>query len=351
MDRKRIVERSIKPSAPIINALKRMDQLGIKSLLVIDGCGVFAGLLSIGDIQRAIIRNVRMEAPIGQIMRSAPRVARFGQDFAGIRQTMLKYRMECLPVVDAAGNLVDVYFWEDVFPPETKRAEKKLNLPVVVMAGGQGVRLKPLTNVLPKALIPISEKTLMEEILERFASYGCKDFYISLNYKADLIRYYFDNLHLAYHLNYVEEETPRGTAGSLSLLKGKIKETFFVTNCDIIIDQDYSEILDYHREQKNDITIVAVLKHYPIPYGTIESGDNGKLVELKEKPEIILKINSGMYILEAGALDAIPENGLFHITDLIEKVIRQEGQVGVFPVSEGSWKDIGNWEEYLKWVK
>ena len=351
MDRNRINERSIKPGAAIIFALKKMDQLGIKSLLVIDGNGIFTGLLSIGDIQRAIIRNVHLETPIDPIMRSSPRVARAGQDFAAIRQTMLKYRMECLPEVDAVGSLVDVHFWEDVFPPDTKRSERKLDLPVVIMAGGQGVRLKPLTNVLPKALIPISEKTLMEEILERFGNYGCREFFISVNYKAELIRFYFDKLHLPYQLEYVEEEKPRGTAGSLSLLKGKIRQTFFVSNCDIIIDQDYAEILDYHREQKNDITIVAVLKHYPIPYGTIESGDNGKLIELKEKPEITLKINSGMYVLEAGVLELIPGKGLFHITDLIDKLIRQKGKVGVFPVSEGSWKDIGNWEEYLKWVK
>jgi dTDP-glucose pyrophosphorylase len=351
MDRKRINERSIKPGEAVIFALKKMDQLGVKSLLLIGEGGVFAGLLSIGDIQRAIIRNIPLETPIERILRPNPRLAGPGLGADEIRRTMLKHRMECLPVVDGSGTLVDVHFWEDVFPPDTRRGEQKMNMPVVIMAGGQGVRLKPLTNVLPKALIPISEKTLIEDIMERFASYGCRDFFISVNYKADMIRYHFSGSRSPFNMEFIEERKPMGTAGSLSLLKGRIGQTFFVTNCDIVIDQDYSEIFDYHREQQNDITIVAVLKHYPIPYGTIESGEQGKLIELKEKPEITLKINSGMYILEPVVLDAIPENVFFHITQLIEKVRIQGGKVGVFPVSEGSWKDIGNWDEYLKWVR
>ena len=139
-----------------------------------------------------------------------------------------------------------------------------------------------------------------------------------------------------------------GTAGSLSLLKGKVNETFFVSNCDIIIEQDYSEILDFHRANQNEISIVAALKHYPIPYGTIESCEGGKLVNITEKPELTFKINSGMYILEPHLLEEIPKNQFFHITHLIEKIHQRRGNLGVFPVSEKSWKDIGEWDEYLK---
>jgi NDP-sugar pyrophosphorylase family protein len=139
-----------------------------------------------------------------------------------------------------------------------------------------------------------------------------------------------------------------GTAGSLSLLKGKIKETFFVTNCDILIDQDYSEVLKYHRENKNEITVVATLKHFPIEYGTIETGEDGLLLELREKPEVTFKINSGMYILEPHLIEEIPQNKFFHITQLIEEVKSRGGRVGVFPISEKSWIDIGNWDEYFK---
>ncbi len=144
-----------------------------------------------------------------------------------------------------------------------------------------------------------------------------------------------------------EEEKPLGTAGSLSLLKDKINESFFVSNCDILINQDYSEILEYHLSNKNEITIVAALKHFSIAYGTIETGENGQLVKLIEKPELTLKINSGMYILEPNLLNEIPENQIFDITDLISKLQKEKRKVGVFPVSEKSWIDIGDWKEYL----
>jgi NDP-sugar pyrophosphorylase family protein len=132
-----------------------------------------------------------------------------------------------------------------------------------------------------------------------------------------------------------------GTGGSLTLLKGKINQTFFVNNCDILINQDYSEILNFHIKNKHEITIVAALKHYAIPYGTIETGNNGHLIELTEKPELTFKINSGMYVLEPHLLDEIPENKFFHITQLIESVKHRKGKIGVFPVSEKSWVDIG----------
>ena len=138
-----------------------------------------------------------------------------------------------------------------------------------------------------------------------------------------------------------------GTIGSLSLIKEKINQTFFVTNCDILIEQDYSEILDYHRANGNEITIVAALKHIPIPYGIVETGENGQLMELKEKPELTFKINSGMYVLEPHLLKEIPENTFLHITELIDKIRCRKGNVGVFPVSEKSWKDIGDWNLYL----
>jgi NDP-sugar pyrophosphorylase family protein len=199
-------------------------------------------------------------------------------------------------------------------------------------------------------LIPIDEKTVIEEIFERFEKHGCNEFFISVNYKAELIEFYLKNQNLPYKLEFIKEEKPMGTAGSLSLLKGQITKTFFVSNCDILIEQDYSEILDYHRTNKNEITIVAALKHFPIAYGTIETAENGKLLELIEKPELTFKINSGMYILEPHILEEIPGNKIFHITSLIEKILKRKGKAGVFPVSEKSWRDIGEWDEYLKQI-
>jgi NDP-sugar pyrophosphorylase family protein len=164
-----------------------------------------------------------------------------------------------------------------------------------------------------------------------------------------MIKHYFDELqNTDYKLTFFNEDKPLGTAGSMYMLKGKIDETFFVSNCDILIKNDYSGILDYHRHHKNEITIVSAFRHYPIPYGIIETSDNGRLKSITEKPELSFQINTGMYILEPQLLDEIPENSFFHITDLIQKIKKRKGNIGVFPISEKSWIDIGGWDEYIK---
>jgi NDP-sugar pyrophosphorylase family protein len=222
------------------------------------------------------------------------------------------------------------------------RGKEKINIPVVIMAGGEGTRLKPLTNVLPKPLIPVVDKTIIEDIMDQFVLAGCHEFHISVNYKADMIKQYLKDLNNdEYQLHFFQEEKPLGTAGSLYLLANRMTSPFFVSNCDIIIKQDLAEVYRYHRENRNDITIVAALKHYKIPYGTIESGMDGILTKLSEKPELILKINSGVYILNPEILDLIPEGKFFHITDLILKLRNKKGRIGIFPISEKSWLDYG----------
>ena len=339
--------RSISFDATLIEALKKMDNLDRKLLVVLNQEG-FSGLLSAGDIQRAIIQNKPLETSVNEVLRENIRIAAPSDEFETIKKMMFDFRMELCPVVNADGDIIEVHFWEDVFPEIRPRPKNQFDLPIVIMAGGFGTRLKPLTNVLPKPLIPIGKKTIVEEIFQRFSNHGSENFYLSVNYKAELIEYYLKSKELQYNIEYFKEDKPMGTAGSLSLLKSKINKTFFVSNCDIIIEQDYSEILDYHHANHNELTIVAALKHYAIPYGTIETTENGELVKLSEKPELTFKINSGMYILEPHLLEEVPDDEFFHITHLIEKILQRGGKVGVFPVSEKSWKDIGVWDEYLK---
>lgn len=342
--------RTINHDASLLEVLKKMDVLDKKLLIVLDN-DRFVGLISAGDIQRTIIQNKPLGTLVNEILREKIRIAHPNDSFESIKKMMLEFRMELCPVVDNQNKIIDVYFWEDLFQEKKPQPTSLFNLPVVIMAGGLGTRMKPLTNVLPKPLIPIGNKTILEDIFKFFFSHGCNTFFISINYKADLIKYYIQNQNLHYYIHFLEEDKPMGTAGSLSLLKEQIKETFFVSNCDILIEQDYSEILNYHRSNNNEITIVAALKHYPIAYGIIETGKNGRLLKLVEKPELTFKINSGMYVLEPHVLDEIPENQLFHITQLIEKVKNRNGKVGVFPVSEKSWKDLGNWSEYLHYIE
>lgn len=308
-------------------------------------------MLTLGDIQRAIIANVSLSSPVKQVLDPKKYYAKESDSLEDIKNFMFTTRTESMPVVNEKGDLLKVYFWDDFFGEDKIIKKRKLKLPVVIMAGGKGTRLKPLTNVIPKPLLPIGEKTIIELIMDQFEEIGCGKFFLSVNYKSEILKYYMQNLEHPYDITYFQEDKPLGTIGSVSLLKNKIRTPFFVSNCDIIIDQDYSEVYDYHMENKNDLTIIAAIKNQSIPYGIMESGEKGELIRLEEKPELNYMINTGVYLLNPDLINEIPENTLFHITQLINKVKSKGGKIGCFPVSEKAWTDIGDWEEYLKWIK
>lgn len=332
----------------LLAAIKHMDQWGYK-LLIVTKDDRFHSLVSIGDIQRAIIRNQSLDTLIKEVLRAPEKVnvCHVGDSIESIRAKMLHFRTEFMPVIDDDNNLVRVHFWAREFDTGNYRSKSKLDVPVVIMAGGQGTRLRPITNIIPKPLVPLGDKPIIEIIADRFQRHGVSQFYISVNYKGEMIEQYFNGIeNRPYDVSYIHEEKPLGTAGSLYMLKNTIDTPFFISNCDILLNQDYSEVYEYHRENNNELTLVAALKHYRIPYGTLETGEGGLLTGIQEKPEMTYLINSGMYILEPHLLDEVPENEFFHITHLIDKIRARNGRVGVFPVSEGSWLDIGEWKEY-----
>ena len=344
------INREISISSSIIEALKQMDTEKVKSLFVFNG-DKFEGLITIGDIQRAILKGIDLASPISSIINKNKVYAFAGETMESIKNKMSRLRAECMPVLDKDGNLVEVYYWKDLFGATNNKTLQDVNLPVVIMAGGKGTRLAPLTNVYPKPLIPIGEKTIVETIMDKFVAHNCHDFYMSVNYKADSIKNYFDFINNPeYNIYYFQEDKPLGTAGSLRLLKDKINSTFFVSNCDILIEEDYSDILNYHRNNNNELTVVAAVKTLSIPYGTIITGENGILESIEEKPTLSFKINTGLYILEPSLLNDIPDE-FYHITHLMEKLKTQGRRVGVYPISQNDWKDMGEWNEYLRMIK
>lgn len=340
---------SISIDNTILSALKQMDKERVKLLLVFDGDN-FKTLISIGDIQRAIIKNVDLSEKLVSLADFDKEYNYVTDSIDDVKKHMLEIRAECMPILDNNGQLVDVYFWNDFFPSERTSHREKINIPVVIMAGGKGSRLKPITNVIPKPLIPIDDKTIIEHIMDRFEAIGCHVFYLSVNYKYDILKFYLDNLTNKYDIKYFKEEKPLGTIGSVSLLNGKINTPFFVSNCDILINQDLRDVYNYHMDNKNDITIVTAVKDYKIPYGVIETGQQGLLESIKEKPEYNYMINTGVYILNSELIQEIPVGKLFHVTHLMEKIRKRGGRIGCFPISSGSWTDIGELSEYIKLI-
>lgn len=346
----KVQERTIQCDTTVIQSLKKMDEIKVKMLFVFDS-DRFISILTIGDIQRAIIKGVDMNQPVMSIIDLNKKFASPFDSKESIREKMMTLRAECMPVVDIDGKLVNVYFWKDMFKHTEAQKREKIDLPVVIMAGGKGTRLKPITNVIPKPLVPVGDKTILEVIMDQFEEIGCTKFYMSVNYKADMMEFYLSQLDHKYDIEFFMEEKPLGTIGSVSLLKGKITTPFFVSNCDSINEQDYRDVYDYHVNNNNDMTIVTMVKSFKIPYGVIETGEDGLMLSLKEKPEHTYMVNTGVYILNPGLIGEIPEGEFFHITHLMEKVKSRGGRVGCFPVSEDAWKDMGEWPEYLKMIK
>ncbi|MBP3683818.1 MAG: nucleotidyltransferase family protein [Oscillospiraceae bacterium] len=335
----------------LLDALDIMDKV-TRRLLIVCEDKTFLGVISIGDIQRAILAKRDLMEPVRNFLRKKVTFAYCNQNVEEIKQRMQQGKIECMPVVDEKHILVDTIEWQDLFDVPSPKKQEQLFSPVVIMAGGKGTRLRPITNMIPKPLIPISDKTIIEEIMDHFAFYGCTEFHISLNYMADVIKNYFqEHNENQYAIHYIQEDIPLGTAGSLYLLRDQLNKTFFVSNCDILTEVNLQDLMEYHRSSQNKITVVSVLKTFPIPYGTLETKENGILTELKEKPSMTYQINSGVYVLEPDVFKYIQDNEFLHITDLIKRLIDHKERVGVFPISDGSWYDMGNWEEYLKLVR
>lgn len=341
----------INKEATLIQALRQMDEISKKMLLVFDR-DRFYSIVTVGDVQRAIIKHIDFNEPLSSIVKTSGMLYAYESDTDEIiKEKMLKIRAQIMPVLDDKGNLKELYYWEDFFPSDDIYSKRELlNLPVVIMAGGKGSRLKPITNVIPKPLVPIGEKTILEVIMDQFEGIGSHKFYMSVNYKANMMKFYLDQLEHKYDIEFFMEDKPLGTIGSISLLKGKITTPFFVSNCDSINDQDYRDVYEYHKKNQNDLTIVTMVKSFNIPYGIIETGEDGLMVNLKEKPEQTYQVNTGVYVLNPELIEEVPEGEFFHITHLMEKVKARGGRVGCFPVSEGSWHDMGEWPEYLKMI-
>lgn len=339
----------IRDTLPLKEAMQALDNTAKKVLFVVDKHDVFVGSLTDGDIRRWILKGGALKGASGQVAFKNAFVVSRPYNLDSVKAEMKTRNVEFVPVLDEANHIVEMLYYERLFQnPLKKRSFSSLDIPVVIMAGGRGTRLDPFTRILPKPLIPIGEKTILEIIIDKFLPYGVNHFFLSVNYKAAIIKSYFDDLPSDYAVSYIEESKPLGTAGALFQLQGRFETPVLVTNCDIIIDADYADLLKHHYKENNDITMVASVKHYNIPYGVCEIENGGQLKQIIEKPEYSFLINTGMYIVSPNALKMIPENEFFHITHLMDKVRDNGGKVGIYPISENGWVDTGEWEEYKK---
>lgn len=340
----KIAQILIGPDDTIKTAFQKMDSAGSKILFVAGKENLLLGALSDGNIRRWILKGGQISAKAKAVMVRTPKYLCEGYSQDEAKKLVIAERYECVPIVDSEKRIKGAVWWFDFFKDKSHKAVN-LGLPVVIMAGGKGSRLAPITQILPKPLMPIGDKPVTQHIMERFANYACRKIYMSVNFKAKLIRAFFSDVSGDYDLEFIEEPKPLGTAGSLYLLKRKIKKTFFLTNCDVLVDADYADIIKFHRERGNKITIVGSMKHFTIPYGTCEIENGGDLLAVREKPEYDFLVNTGMYVIEPEILKLIPDQAFLHMTELIAKCLKKGVKTGVYPISEKSWADTGQWEQ------
>ena len=333
----------------IRQAMEQLERTEEKIIFVIDTDSRLVGSLTDGDIRRWILSDGDLKALVSHVCNCSPRVVEEDFDVDELRAEMLNRNLGCVPVVSASREIVKLVFWKDLFQNEVAVTPKRqLELPVVIMAGGKGTRLAPFTNVLPKPLIPMGDRTVIEIIIDQFLPYGLNRFHLSVNYKSKILKSFFEELSPKYSVGYIEETEPRGTAGALRALYSDTPDNVFVTNCDIIIQADLAELVSFHTENNHDLTLVASLKDYKIPYGVCELEKGGSLARIKEKPQYSFLVNTGMYVVRRDRLNLIPENAHCDMTDFIETLKKNGGSIGVFPIGENAWIDTGEWAEYRK---
>lgn len=327
----------IKKSITMREAMRRLDQSARKIVFVCED-GILLGTLTDGDIRRHLLRGGSLD---DQAITAANQNPKTAGNRAEAFELLRMGEHPAIPIVGPNRTLRDIVF--AIQGPDLPLP--KLGLPVVIMAGGKGTRLDPYTRVLPKPLIPVGDHPIIEHIMQQFESYGCSAFHVIVNYKKQLMKAYFNESNQHYDVTWYDEDQPLGTGGGLYLLKETIKEAFFLTNCDILLRSDYADMLKFHLDHGNMITMIGAYKTLTIPYGVVDIGNDGVIASMREKPELSFLTNTGMYIVEPQVLKDIPDNTAIGFPEIIELQRQKGNKVAVYPVSEEEWMDMGQLTE------
>lgn len=333
----------------IKEALKKLQLSSMKALIVIDNKNKLLGILNDANIRRALLAGANINSKIEKfyIRKKDTYFVYDGEyNFNLTKKKLIHNSFFIVPVVDSKNNLIDFISF--------KHKDKKNNFfhkfQIVIMAGGEGLRMKPFTNILPKPLIPINEKSVLEHIIENFLDQSINKFYISINFKSEIIKAFIQELNrkLKIDIKVIKENIPLGTCGSLKLLESKVKGDFFVSNCDTLLNINFNEAMKFHKKNKNCLTIIGCKKKFQIPFGVLKIDKNNNLNDMSEKPVKKFFANTGLYIFNSRILKKIKKNKKTDINEIIELLKKNRQKIGIFKIDEGKWNDVGQWSEYKK---
>lgn len=326
----------------ISEVMQRLDKTAGKILFLVDESGQLCSSITDGDVRRYLLSGGTIT---DKALAASNRYPKKAKDIGEAKSLYNEKNWIAIPIVDEELKLLDIYTGEFEIPEHSHTA---LNIPVVINAGGRGTRLDPFTRVLPKPLIPVGDIPIIELIMQDYQSYSCSEFHIIVNYKRDLMKAYFADNDRNYNITWYDEESPLGTGGGLSLLKGKVNSTFIFTNCDVLLSANYEPIVESHKANGSSITMVCANKSVSIPYGVVEVDSDGKLKDMKEKPVFSFLTNTGIYIVEPEVVDDMIDGEAIDFPGIINRQRQLGRKVSVFPVSESEWMDMGQISELEK---
>lgn len=331
----------------LIEDAMRVIDLGISKTVFLVNNDILKGSMTDGDVRRHLLRGGSVTESVCKIINYKPKFFK-ESDCINYQRYMIENELTAVPIVDKQMKIIRI---ERLKTKKDSIRRINENIPVIIMAGGIGSRLKPYTEIIPKPLIPIGSKTILERIFDKFEDYGCNSKYVIVNYKKKLIEAYFKEDSKCSNLNFIEETSFLGTAGGIKYTKNICKENFFVTNCDVIIDADYYHFWSEHKKKKNIITMVLANQKYCVPYGMVETSYEGNVICMKEKPLVEYKMNTGLYLCNAKLLDYINDSEKIDMPDLIQRCINAGERVGQITIDGNNWYDMGQPDQLEKMKK
>lgn len=331
----------IPTGTPIRKAIEVIDEAGVQIALVVDDEGRLLGTITDGDVRRGIIQGCDLADPVDSIMNRGPTTAKASTNDAAVRRIMRERGIRSVPILDDDGRVVglrrDLDFEDD----------RVFDNPVVLMAGGLGLRLRPLTIDVPKPLLRIGSKPILELILERFVESGFRNFYISVNFKAEMIEDHFGRGdQWGVNIDYLREDDSLGTAGSLGLLPRDIECPAVIMNGDVLTKVSFAKLLEFHERERAEATMCVREYDLQVPYGVVRL-DGHDILEVREKPIQRFFVNSGIYVLNPDVIRSIDPGRRLDMPNLFEQLMDKGHRTSAFPLRE-YWLDIGQLDDFRR---
>jgi dTDP-glucose pyrophosphorylase len=335
----RLEQVCVPEEATIRQAIEAIDAGAVEIALVVDPCRRLVGTVSDGDVRRALLGGVELDDPVAPMVSRTPVVAVPEASREVLLRLMIDHGVEQIPLV-RDGVLVDLAFIRDLVLPEPS------DEPVVIMAGGQGARLRPLTEDTPKPMLPVGDRPLLETILDQVRQAGFRRVFMAVNYRAEIIeRHFGDGNSHGVDITYFHEQRQLGTAGALKLMGEDIDRPFLVMNADLLTNVSLSSLMRFHVEESNVLTVGVRKYCLEVPYGVVDL-DSTRVERLREKPTLDFYVNAGLYAVNPEAIALLPPDWeQFGMTDVVEAAIANGRRVGGFPIRE-FWLDIGQFADY-----